>query len=150
MHENTSSLLARVQEHVSRWFETIGKRPVRATSSTEELRQALGGSLPQEGIAPEDVVGMLTGASVKGTVASTGPRYFGFVVGGNLPAALAADWLVSAWDQNAGIYVLSPLVSVIEEITRAELTATSKRLIISYMNESPQSPLVERAIRSCS
>ena len=117
MHENTSSLLARVQEHVSRWFETIGKRPVRATSSTEELRQALGGSLPQEGIAPEDVVGMLTGASVKGTVASTGPRYFGFVVGGNLPAALAADWLVSAWDQNAGIYVLSPLVSVIEEVT---------------------------------
>jgi glutamate/tyrosine decarboxylase-like PLP-dependent enzyme len=121
MHENTSSLLASVQEHASRWFEAIGARPVRATASTEELRQALGGPLPQEGITAEALAGMLSSASTKGAVASTGPRYFGFVVGGNLPAALAADWLVSAWDQNAGIYVLSPMVSVIEEVTGAWL-----------------------------
>ena len=65
---------------------------------------------------PDAVIEALASAGVTGTVASTGPRYFGFVVGGSLPAALAADWLVSTWDQNAGIFVLSPLASTIEQI----------------------------------
>jgi glutamate/tyrosine decarboxylase-like PLP-dependent enzyme len=51
----------------------------------------------------------------RGIVATAGPRYFGFVVGGSLPVAVAADWLTAAWDQNAGLYVLSPANSVIEE-----------------------------------
>lgn len=117
MHEKIPSLLASVQEHASSWFASVANRPIPATASAEELRQALGGPFPQEGTDPEAVTGILARAGIAGAVASTGPRYFGFVVGGNLPAALAADWLVSAWDQNAGIYVLSPLVSVIEEIT---------------------------------
>ncbi|MEJ2010541.1 MAG: pyridoxal-dependent decarboxylase, partial [Acidobacteriota bacterium] len=110
-------LLASVQKHASAWLQSIGNRPVRATASSDELRRELGGPLPQEGMAPEALAATLARASMGGTVASTGPRYFGFVVGGNLPAALAADWLVSTWDQNAGIYVLSPLVSAIEQIT---------------------------------
>jgi glutamate/tyrosine decarboxylase-like PLP-dependent enzyme len=77
----------------------------------------LGGSLPPSGSEPDSVLELIAAAGLRGTIASAGPRYFGFVVGGCLPAAVAADWLVSAWDQNSGIYALSPLVSVVEQLT---------------------------------
>ena len=117
MLEEIDNLLASVQRHAGEWFSSLATRPVRATLSADELRHCLGGPLPQEGIAPEVLSKILADAGLKGAIASAGPRYFGFVVGGSLPAALAADWLVSAWDQNSGIYALSPLVSVIEGIT---------------------------------
>ncbi|HEY6784165.1 MAG TPA: aminotransferase class V-fold PLP-dependent enzyme, partial [Gemmatimonadales bacterium] len=72
--------------------------------------------LPQEGTDAARVVTDLARDADAGIVATAGPRYFGFVVGGSLPAALATDWLVSTWDQNAGIYVLSPAASVVEEV----------------------------------
>jgi glutamate/tyrosine decarboxylase-like PLP-dependent enzyme len=121
MHESTSALLAKVQQHAAAWFSALGSRPVCATLTADQLRQQLGGPMPEEGTDPETLTSTLATAGMQGTVATAGPRYFGFVVGGSLPAALAADWLVSAWDQNAGIYVLSPLVSVIEQITGAWL-----------------------------
>jgi glutamate/tyrosine decarboxylase-like PLP-dependent enzyme len=117
MYENMSSLLESAKHHAAAWLELIADRPVRATLSGDELRQILGGPLPHEGIDAEVLTGTLANAALGGTVASAGPRYFGFVVGGRLPAALATDWLVSTWDQNAGLYALSPLVSVIEQIT---------------------------------
>lgn len=91
-------------------------RPVGARASLEELRAALGGPLPESGADAAQVVADLARNAEAGIVASAGPRYFGFVVGGSVPAALAADWLTSAWDQNAGIYVLSPAASVVEEV----------------------------------
>ncbi len=117
MSENISSLLAGVQRQAAAWFAALDTRPVRATFTTEELWNALAGPLAREGMSPEALIQTLADTGMRGTVASAGPRYFGFVVGGSLPAALAADWLVSAWDQNSGIYALSPLVSVIERIT---------------------------------
>lgn len=117
MPKDISSLLSSVERQVEAWFASLDSRPVRATATADELRSALGGPLPYEGVGAEAVAESLAAISKRGTVASAGPRYFGFVVGGSLPAALAADWLVSAWDQNGGIYALSPLVSVIERIT---------------------------------
>jgi glutamate/tyrosine decarboxylase-like PLP-dependent enzyme len=65
---------------------------------------------------PAEIIDRLARAADEGIVATAGPRYFGFVVGGALPAAIAADWLTSAWDQNAGLYVLAPAATVVEEI----------------------------------
>ncbi len=115
-HQDISTLLESVQRHTSAWFASLENRPVGATASAEELWQMLGGPLPHEGIAPDVLTPILANAGMSGAVASAGPRYFGFVIGGSLPAALAADWLVSAWDQNGVVYASSPLVSVIEQI----------------------------------
>ncbi len=76
----------------------------------------MAGRCPTEGVAPEQVVEELARDATPGLVASPGPRYFGFVTGGALPAALGADWLASAWDQNAFSAVSSPAASVVEEV----------------------------------
>src|SRR5579862_9415187 len=121
MRGNISSLLGDVQQHAAAWFGSLDSRSVRATASGDELRRALGGPLPNTATAPEIVTEALAAAGMTGTTACAGPRFFGFVIGGSLPAALAADWLVSSWDQNAGIFVVSPLAAVIEQITGAWL-----------------------------
>ena len=117
MYETIPSLLETTLQQTRNWFDTLSTRPVRASASSDQLRQSLGGALPEDGVPAEDVIRALGNAGATGTVASAGPRYFGFVVGGSLPAALAADWLVSTWDQNSGIFALSPLVSTVEQIT---------------------------------
>ena len=121
MHETTPDLLSAVERHAADWFFALASRKVPATLTADELREQLGGPLPIEGTDPQALTNILATAGMQGTVATAGPRYFGFVVGGSLPAALAADWLVSAWDQNSAVYVMSPLVSVIEQITGAWL-----------------------------
>jgi glutamate/tyrosine decarboxylase-like PLP-dependent enzyme len=78
--------------------------------------RSLDGPFPEHGTAPGDVVAMLDELAGPATVGSAGGRYFGFVVGGSLPAALGAAWLVSAWDQNAGLRVSSPAAAVLEDI----------------------------------
>jgi len=116
-YEQTTTLLKEVESHARDWFASLDTRPVCATATGDELRRTLGGPLPDRGVDPEAVIRLLADAAAGGTIASAGPRYFGFVIGGSLPAATASDWLVSAWDQNAAVYAMSPIVSVIEQVT---------------------------------
>src|SRR3954454_5421332 len=78
-------------------------RPVGARDGAVELRAGLGGLLGEDGIPAERVLDDLAAGADGGLVASPGPRYFGFVTGGALPAALGAEWLTAAWDQNGGM-----------------------------------------------
>jgi glutamate/tyrosine decarboxylase-like PLP-dependent enzyme len=102
--------------HALKHLDGLRDRPVEATVSLEEVRRRFDIPLDQEGLSPVDVIEHLARSSEGAIVGSAGPRFFGFVIGGSLPAALAADWLTSAWDQNAGLYVIGPAAAVVEEV----------------------------------
>ncbi len=98
------------------WLGTLADRPVGALASVDELRAALDSPLTDEGEDARVVLDELARDLEPGLVASGGPRYHGFVTGGTLPVALAADWLVSTYDQLAALYSSSPGMAVLEEI----------------------------------
>ena len=119
---DTRALLRRTADIASDFLESLEDRPIFPTSSVTELRKTLGGKLPEGPTDPTEVVERLAAAADPGIVAIPSGRYFGFVIGGGLPAALAADWLTSAWDQNAGLYVGGPAASVVEQVVREWVT----------------------------
>lgn len=90
-------------------------------ASVEELRAALSGPLPEGPLDAREVVADLIRDAEPGVVAMPGGRYFGFVIGGAVPAALGADWLTSLWDQNPGLYAAGPSASVVEEVATSWL-----------------------------
>jgi glutamate/tyrosine decarboxylase-like PLP-dependent enzyme len=106
-------------ERAEAFLSTLDERPVATGVDAAAVRDILGGPLPEHGEDPASVVDALASGAEPGLVATAGPRHFGFVIGGALPAALAADWLVSAWDQNAAFHALSPAAAAIEEIAAA-------------------------------
>ena len=98
-------LLERAARHALHYVAGADARPVAASATRAALAERAGAGRPLADVGedPHGVVDALAGLGDAGTVASTSPRYFGFVIGGSLPVALAADWLVSAWDQNSGV-----------------------------------------------
>jgi glutamate/tyrosine decarboxylase-like PLP-dependent enzyme len=98
------------------FVDSLATRPVGGSADLEELRAALGHPLAEHGEDPRTVIEELARDAEPGLVASAGPRYFGFVIGGALPVAVAADWLTSAWDQNAGGFDVAPALAVAEEV----------------------------------
>ena len=111
-------LLRRTAEIAADYVESLDERRVFPDVTPEQLREVLGGPLPEEPLDPAQVVVELAEHAGPGVVATGSGRYFGFVIGGGLPAALAADWLTSAWDQNAGLYAAGPSASIVEQVTR--------------------------------
>jgi glutamate/tyrosine decarboxylase-like PLP-dependent enzyme len=109
-------LLAHTADLAADFLDRLPDRPVWPPVDLGALRESLGGPLPKRGEDLIKVIDNLAAGAEPGIVGSAGPRYFGFVVGGGIPGALAADWLTSTWDQNAGLYALSPAASVVEEV----------------------------------
>jgi hypothetical protein len=102
------TLLARTAEIAAEYLETLDTRPVRPDADYAAMLRAVDLPLPEQGEDPLAVVEGLASVAEPGITAMGSGRYFGFVIGGALPASLAADWLVSAWDQNAGLARAKP------------------------------------------
>jgi glutamate/tyrosine decarboxylase-like PLP-dependent enzyme len=110
------NLLLDTANRAVRYTASVGGRRVAPSPDQIARLEGLGGGLPQSPCDPAETVALLDEVGSPATVATTGGRYFGFVIGGVLPAALAANWLAGAWDQNAAFSAMSPVAAKLEEI----------------------------------
>ena len=110
------SLFDRVRAHSREFLRGLPDRPVAPREGFAAVRSRFGMPLQDRGVAAETVIDELVSAADPGLMASAGPRFFGFVIGGSVPAAVAADWLTSTWDQNAGLAATSPAAAAAEDV----------------------------------
>jgi glutamate/tyrosine decarboxylase-like PLP-dependent enzyme len=106
-------------ERARRYVETIADRGVAPTAAAIANLSKFHEPFPEQGAEPGAIVATLDELGSPATIASTGRRYFGFVIGGALPAAMAAGWLAGAWDQNAAMRAMSPVAAELEEVVIA-------------------------------
>ncbi|MFL5297757.1 MAG: pyridoxal phosphate-dependent decarboxylase family protein [Phenylobacterium sp.] len=110
------AVLERAAEHAFAWLGGLERRPVATTATLAEMRERLARPLPQAGTPALQVVDDLVADAAGGILGSQSGRFFGWVIGGGGPAAMAADWLTTAWDQNSGVQACAPALSVVEEV----------------------------------
>ena len=114
--EKVRDLLNLTAETAARYLESLETRRVAPTAEALAGLTELDEPLPELPLEAERVLEMLDRIGSPATVGMAGRRFFGFVIGGSLPAALAANWLAGAWDQNPGLFVASPIGTVLEEV----------------------------------
>jgi glutamate/tyrosine decarboxylase-like PLP-dependent enzyme len=134
------------------YLEGLPDRPVRITASLAELRTSLGGPIPEGPADPREVIAELATAAEPGLLPSSSGRFFGFVIGGATPAAVAADWLTSVWDQNAGLYVVGPAASVVEEVAGAwlaELFGLPQQVSVGFVTGGQMANVTGLAAARC-
>jgi glutamate/tyrosine decarboxylase-like PLP-dependent enzyme len=115
VEEERQDALREATERSIAYLRGLADRRVMPTASDLQGLDALQGPLPETGLEPRDVIRMLDERGSPAAMGSAGGRYFGFVIGSALPAALGANWLASAWNQNAGLYATSPLGARLED-----------------------------------
>jgi glutamate/tyrosine decarboxylase-like PLP-dependent enzyme len=115
------SALDHAARHANRWLDSLATRPVPPQASAAEIVKELGTELPDNPTQANEVIDLLASACDPGLTAMPSGRFYGMVIGGTHPAALAADWLVSAWDQNAVLRAVSPAHAAVEDVTSAWL-----------------------------
>ncbi|MFI5734143.1 pyridoxal phosphate-dependent decarboxylase family protein [Kribbella sp. NPDC051587] len=118
------------------YLKDLPVRRVGPRDTASDLRAKLGGALPEGPSDATQVISSLADNVEDGLLPSGSGRFFGFVFGGATPTALAADWLATAWDQNAGLYAASPAAAVVEEITAGwlvELFGLPKQTSVGFV-----------------
>ncbi|MET0740671.1 MAG: pyridoxal-dependent decarboxylase [Candidatus Nanopelagicales bacterium] len=115
-HENVSELVQQAAEHAVAYLKTVDDRPVMARASFDDMVAAFGGPVPEGPTDPAEVIDRMAVSAEPGLTAMGSGRFFGFVIGGSVPAAQAADVLVGAWEQNVGSNDYTPAVSAMEYV----------------------------------
>ncbi len=119
-----TTVLREAAERAIDLYDNLDQGHVAARAGYDELRRRLATPLPQTGVDPVRVLDEFLRDTRDGLVGSGGSRFFGWVIGGSTPSAIAADWILSTWEQNGAIYQTSPAAAVAEEVADHDVDRT--------------------------
>jgi glutamate/tyrosine decarboxylase-like PLP-dependent enzyme len=118
-------LLETTAARAARYLDSLASRPVAPSEEAIGRLDRFEEPLPERPSDPEDVLALLDDVGSPATMGMAGPRFFGFVIGGVLPASLAASWLAAAWDQNSALHEVTPGTATIERVALGMASSTS-------------------------